>query len=127
MPEAATFDAKEQLLDELYRREAKREIETLVAKWEKILGIEINRVFLQRMKTRWGSCNPQRRNIRLNLELAKKPVECLEYIFVHEALHFFVPNHSAKFVSLLDQHMSNWRAIRQVLNDEPLAHSDWKY
>lgn len=127
VPEGATFDAKERLLDELYRRETRRVIEEFVSKWEKILGIEINHVFLQRMKTRWGSCNPQKRNIRLNLELAKKPVECLEYIFVHEALHFFVPNHGERFVSLLDQHMSNWRSIRQILNDEPLAHSDWKY
>lgn len=127
VPEAVTFEAKEQLLDELYRREARLALQPLAAKWEKNLGIEINHIYLQRMKTRWGSCNPQKGNIRLNLELAKKPLECLEYIFLHEALHFFVPNHGERFVALLDQHMSNWRTIRQVLNDEPLAHSDWKY
>lgn len=127
VPKAATFETKEQLLDELYRREARRALQPLAAKWEKILGIRINHAYLQRMKTRWGSCNPQKGNIRLNLELAKKPMECLEYIFLHEALHFFVPNHGECFVALLDQHMSNWRTIRQILNDEPLAHSDWKY
>jgi predicted metal-dependent hydrolase len=127
VPEAVTFEAKEQLLDELYRREARRALQPLVSKWQKILGIEFNHIYLQRMKTRWGSCNPPKGNIRLNLELAKKPPECMEYILLHEALHFFVPNHGERFVALLDQHMSNWRAIRQVLNDEPLAHSDWKY
>jgi predicted metal-dependent hydrolase len=127
VPEAVTFEAKEKLLDELYRREARRALQPLAAKWEKILDIKINHIYLQRMKTRWGSCNPQKANIRLNLELAKKPLECLEYIFLHEALHFFVPDHGERFVALLDQHMSNWRMTRQILNDEPLAHSDWKY
>lgn len=127
IPEGCTLDFKVELLDDLYRREARRVIERLTAKWEKILGIQINQVFLQRMKTRWGSCNPQLLNIRLNLELAKKPEECFEYIFLHEALHFFVPNHGEKFIQMLDQHMSNWRTIRQILNDQPLAHADWKY
>lgn len=127
VPETVTFEVKEQLLDELYRREARRALEPLAAKWEKILSIGINHIYLQRMKTRWGSCNPQNRNIRLNLELVKKPIECLEYILLHEALHFFEPNHGERFVALLDTHMTNWRTIRQILNDEPLAYSNWKY
>ncbi|WP_183942270.1 M48 family metallopeptidase [Sphingorhabdus rigui] len=126
-PEAFTLEAKQRLLDKLYRREARRAIEPIASKWEKILGIEINQIYWQRMKTRWGSCNPQSGNIRLNLELAKKPLECLEYILLHEALHFLVPNHGEHFLVLLDQHMSNWRTIRQILADEPLAHSHWKY
>lgn len=126
-PREITFEAKERLLDDLYRREARRALSPLVEKWEKRLGLEFNHIYLQRMKTRWGSCNPKKGNIRLNLELAKKPPECMEYILLHEALHFFVPNHGERFVHMLDGHMSNWRSIRQLLNDEPLAHSDWKY
>lgn len=116
-----------ELLDDMYRREIKSAVEVLRHKWQKILNVEAGQVYIQRMKTRWGSCNPSKGNIRINLELAKKPEICLEYIFLHEMCHLFEPTHNANFISLMDRHMSNWRVIRQQLNNEPLAHSDWKY
>lgn len=115
------------LLDDFYRKELRKAAEILQIKWQKIIGVEINQIFIQRMKTQWGSCNPTKRNIRLNLELAKKPEACVEYIFLHEAIHFLEPTHGARFVALMDRYMFNWRLIKQQLNDEPLSHMDWKY
>lgn len=116
-----------ELVDEFYRKELRKSAEALRIKWKKIVGVEINQIFIQRMKTQWGSCNPAKRNIRLNLELAKKPEPCLEYILLHEIIHFFEPTHGDNFVRLMDKHMFNWRLIRQQLNEEPLSHAEWKY
>jgi predicted metal-dependent hydrolase len=116
-----------ELVDEFYRKELRKAAEALRIKWQKIIDVEINQIFIQRMKTQWGSCNTAKRNIRLNLELAKKPEACLEYIFVHEIIHFFEPTHGKNFISLMDKHLFNWRLIRQQLNEEPLSHTEWKY
>lgn len=105
-------------------REAARE---LVPVWERRLGVQVEKVFVQRMKTRWGSCNPTRRTVRLNTELAKKPRECLEYILVHEMVHILEPTHSARFRELMDDHLPLWRQVRDELNRRPLAHEDWVY
>ena len=99
----------------------------LIAKWEPQLGVKAERVFVQRMKTRWGSCTPRRRSIRLNSELAKKPRECLEYVIVHELVHLLEPTHNQKFVSLMDKFMPQWRQHRDELNRIPLAHQEWEY
>ncbi len=112
---------KQALLDDFYRRELKDAVRPIIAKWEKQLDVNVDRFFVQRMKTKWGSSNPRLRSIRLNLDLAKKPVECLDYVILHEMLHFLVPDHSARFVDAMDQMMSNWRLIRQILNDAPLS------
>jgi len=99
----------------------------LIARWEPILGVRVERFFVQRMKTRWGSCNPVARTIRLNTDLAKKPRECLEYIVVHEMAHILEPTHTARFVALMDQFMPNWRFYRDQLNRLPVSHEDWGY
>ena len=79
------------------------------------------------MKTRWGSCNPQARHIRLNTELVKKPKELLEYVVVHEMAHLIAPNHSERFVALLDAHIPAWREAQAELNALPLTAEDWKH
>ncbi|MCA9621982.1 MAG: M48 family metallopeptidase, partial [Myxococcales bacterium] len=79
------------------------------------------------MKTKWGSCNPDSGNLRLNSELAKKPPECLEYILVHEMTHLLERTHNARFKSLLDGFLPHWRECRDELNRAPLAHEDWAY
>ncbi|WP_271618940.1 M48 metallopeptidase family protein, partial [Bradyrhizobium sp. CCBAU 51745] len=96
----------------------------LIGKWEKRLGVRLERAFVQKMKTKWGSSNPRLRHIRLNLELAKKPAQCLDYVVLHEMAHFIAPNHGQRFQELLDHHMPNWRNIRQMLNEAPLAYSE---
>jgi predicted metal-dependent hydrolase len=89
--------------------------------------VKVERFFVQRMKTKWGSCNHRVRTIRLNTELAKKPRECLEYIVVHEMTHLLEPTHNARFVALMDQFMPQWRFYRDQLNRLPVSHEDWAY
>jgi predicted metal-dependent hydrolase len=111
---------RQELIDEWYRRELRHAAAPLVHKWEIALELQVSRFFVQRMKTKWGSSNPALRTIRLNLELAKKAPECLDYVVLHEILHFIVPDHSMRFQTLLDEKMPGWRQVRQSLNDAPL-------
>jgi predicted metal-dependent hydrolase len=87
----------------------------------------VGRVFVQRMKTRWGSCNPATGSIRLNTDLARKPRECLEYILVHEMAHLIEPTHNARFVALMDVLLPAWQNLRKSLNDLPVRHEEWAY
>jgi predicted metal-dependent hydrolase len=127
VPQRATIEKRRQTLEGWYRAEMKAASAPLVAKWEKRLGIRVERAFIQKMKTKWGSSNPRLHHIRLNLELAKKPPNCLDYVVLHEILHFIVPDHRAPFAALLDHHLPQWRTIRQTLNEAPLTHADWAH
>lgn len=120
----ASPERRQELVDEWYRRELRQAAALLIHKWESALELQVSRFFVQRMKTKWGSSNPALRTIRLNLELAKKTPECVDYVVLHEILHFIVPDHSARFQALLDEKMPEWRHVRQKLNDEPLLYSD---
>ncbi|SBW13901.1 hypothetical protein BR10RB9215_C10717 [Brucella sp. 10RB9215] len=115
---------RQALLNDFYRRELKDAARPIIARWEKELNVRVDRFFVQRMKTKWGSSNPRLRTIRLNLDLAKKPAECLDYVILHEILHFLVPDHSTRFVNAMNEKMSNWRMLRQTLNEAPLAFGD---
>jgi len=97
----------------------------LIQKWEKKLGVSVNAYFLQRMKTKWGSCNAKARNIRLNTELVKKPKDLVEYVLVHELVHLIEPTHSERFVALLNEHYPTWREARAELNELPLGAECW--
>jgi predicted metal-dependent hydrolase len=114
------------VLENWYREVLKAAVEPLLAKWEPRVGVKVNRVYVQHMKTRWGGCNQQRRNIRLNTELAKKPLEYLEYIIVHELAHFREPTHNSRFTTLMDQLIPDWRFFRDELNRLPLRHEAWR-
>ena len=96
-------------------------IPPLIEKWERKLGVEVNRYFLQRMKTKWGGCNPKSRTIRLNTELVKKPKDLLDYIIVHEMAHLIEPTHNERFIAVLDKHYPTWREAREELNALPLS------
>lgn len=115
------------LVDEWYREQLKQAVPPLLARWQPRLGVRVERVFVQRMKTRWGSCNHKARTIRLNTELAKKPAACLEYIVVHELVHLLEPTHNARFVALMDRFMPRWQFHRQVLNRLPVRRETWSY
>jgi hypothetical protein len=119
--------AKRRAVEDWYRAEVKAAAPALIAKWEPLLGVNVARFFVQRMKTKWGSCAAETRSIRLNTDLAKKPPECLEYIVVHEMVHLVVRHHDAKFIGLMDRCLPSWGMLRQILNDAPLAHADWLY
>jgi hypothetical protein len=101
-------------------------VPALIQKWEAKLGVEVANYYLQRMKTKWGSCNHQAKHIRLNTELVKKPKDLLEYVIVHEMAHLLEPTHSDQFVSILDKHCPTWREARAELNELPLAAESWK-
>jgi hypothetical protein len=119
--------AKEDVIALWYREQIKAAVPSLTAKWEPMIGVSVKRVFVQRMKTKWGSCNPGARSIRLNTDLAKKPRECLEYIVVHEMVHVLEPTHNARFVALMDRLMPQWHAYRDQLNRLPVRHEKWTY
>jgi predicted metal-dependent hydrolase len=89
----------------------------LIPKWEATLGVKVNNVKVQTMKTKWGSCNTDNKNVLFNIELAKKPFECIEYVVVHELLHLIERTHSDYFRALLDKHMPNWRQYKGQLNE----------
>lgn len=115
------------VLEAWYRERLKEAVPALIAKWQPIMGVKATRFFVQRMKTRWGSCNPVARSIRINTDLAKKPPECLEYIVVHELVHLLEPTHNARFVTLMDGFMPKWKFYRDELNRLPVRHDDWVY
>lgn len=118
---------KQAIFEEWYRQQIRTALSPLIAKWEPLMGVKVERFFVQRMKTQWGSCNPSANTIRLNTELARKPRECLEYILVHEMTHLLEPTHNTRFVVLMDQFMPTWRFLRDQLNQLPLSHEDWGY
>lgn len=111
---------RKEIMEAWYRVQLREALPPLLAKWQNLLSVQPRRVHLQRMKTKWGSCNPALGSIRLNTELARKPAECLEYILVHELAHLIEPNHGGRFTSILDQALPQWREIRGVLNYLPL-------
>ena len=91
------------------------------------MGVKVERFFVQRMKTKWGSCSPVTASIRLNSDLARKPLPCLEYIIVHEMVHLLEPTHNTHFTNLMDRFLPNWRLQREALNRLPVRHENWEY
>lgn len=120
-------ERKEAILEEWYREQLKEAVPSLIAKWEPLMGVTVRKFFVQRMKTRWGSCNHRTGSIRLNTELAKKRPECLEYVVVHEMAHLLEPSHNRRFLSLMDQFMPKWQFSRSELNQMPVRHESWEY
>ena len=98
----------------------------VIRRWERKLSVELAGYFLQRMKTKWGSCNHRARNIRLNTELVRKPKDLLEYVVVHEMLHLIAPNHSEQFLALMNRYYPAWREARAELNELPLGAEAWR-
>ena len=115
------------ILDGWYRDQLRAAAMPLAAEWRKRVGVHVGALFVQRMKTRWGSCNRDARTIRLNTDLARKPRECLEYVLVHELAHLIEPTHGAPFVALMDRFMPHWQHRRNQLNALPIRHQDWTY
>ncbi len=118
---------REQVLRRWYRERLRELVPPLLAKWEAILGVRAATVGIKKMKTKWGACSVGARRIWLNLELAKKPVQCIEYLIVHELTHLIEGHHNDRFVSLMDRHLPQWRHHRKALNEAPLGHADWTY
>jgi predicted metal-dependent hydrolase len=118
---------REQVLREFYRSELKTNLERYLPYWHPRVGVDVREWRIKRMKTKWGSCNAAAHRIWLNLELAKKPPECLEYILVHELVHLLERTHNERFRSHMDRLMPDWRERRDLLNSAPLAFEKWSY
>ncbi|WP_397379486.1 M48 family metallopeptidase [Prosthecobacter sp.] len=101
-------------------------VPAIIKKWQRKLNVHVTSYFLQRMKTKWGSCNHRAGHIRLNTELVKKPKDLLEYVIVHEMAHLLEPTHSERFMAILDKHYSTWREARAELNELPLSAEAWR-
>ena len=101
-------------------------VPTLIKKWESKLEVKVAGYYLQRMKTKWGSCNHKAGHIRLNTELVKKPKDLLEYVIAHEMVHLLEPTHSDRFTAILGAHYPTWREARVELNELPLTAEVWK-
>lgn len=127
IPPGADEARRRSVIDEWYRQRLKEAVAPLIAKWEKAMGVQAGRIRVQKMKTRWGSCNPQTKSILINLELAKKPAECLEYIVVHELVHLLEPKHDSKFIEIMNRYLPKWKFLRDELNRLPVRHERWGY
>ena len=120
-------DQREQVVQRWYRSQLKALIPSLLDKWQLVLGVQVADWGIKKMKTKWGACTIDARRIWINLELAKKPVQCLEYIIVHELVHLIERHHNDRFQKLMDQFMPQWRLHREELNRGPLGYENWDY
>lgn len=123
----ASPEQREGVLLRWHREQLKALIVPMLEKWQPILGVEAAAWGVKRMKTKWGSCNAAARRIWFNLELAKKPVACVEYIVVHELVHLRERHHNERFAALIEAHLPQWRQSREALMRTPLGHVDWDY
>ena len=121
----SSLEKRQEVMDDWYRYLLHQSVPALIAKWEARLGVKVSGYYLQKMKTKWGGCNFQAGNIRLNTQLAKKPKDLLEYVLVHEMLHLIEPTHSERFFSLLLRHFPTWAEARAELNELPLTAENW--
>lgn len=115
--EHATQDQREAIIKDWYREKLREEAAPIISKWEKKIGVKLNDWGIKQMKTKWGSCSIDSKRIWLNLELAKKSLECLEYVILHEMVHFLERNHNERYKAHLDKYMPTWREVRQELNE----------
>lgn len=115
------------VLTEWYRQQLKARIPDLLTHWEPLVGRQVSDWGIKKMKTKWGSCNISQRRIWLNLELAKKPIECLEYVMVHELVHLLERHHSDRFKAYMDKYLPQWQRCRDILKREPLGNDNWVY
>jgi hypothetical protein len=120
-------DVRARVLDRWYRARLRQEAQTLIEKWQPIVGVRVSSWGIRKMRTRWGSCHESNGHILLNLELAKKNRECLEYIVVHELVHLLEREHNDRFRAFMDRFMPTWRLHRDKLNQAPLANEHWQY
>ncbi len=123
----ATITKCHEVMNQWYRQQIKLIIPAIIEKWEKKMGVTVHDWQVKQMKTKWGSCNIEAKRIWLNLELAKKPLHCLEYIIVHEMVHLLERHHNERFIAYMDKFLPNWRYLKTELNKLPVSHRKWTY
>jgi predicted metal-dependent hydrolase len=115
------------VLEDWYRSELKLIVQELITKWEKRMGVKSESFGIRKMKTKWGSCNTDTKSVLLNLELAKKPYQCIEYIVVHELVHLLERRHNDRFITLMNRFLPEWKQLKNDLNRLPISHFEWEY
>jgi predicted metal-dependent hydrolase len=120
-------EKKKEILEAWYRERLKETLAELIVKWEKKMKIKVSEFGVKKMRTKWGTCNREAKRVWFNFELVKKPINCIEYIVVHEMVHFKERNHNDKFVSLMNNYLSEWKYLKNELNQLPVSHANWKY
>ncbi len=123
----ASIAQRQSILNEWYRSELKKLIQPIIEKWQTIMQVQVNEWQVKQMKTKWGTCNIEKKRIWLNLELAKKPIHCLEYIIVHEMVHLLERHHNDRFLHYINTYLPNWKQLKTELNTLPVSHADWGY
>ncbi|MDD4592551.1 MAG: SprT family zinc-dependent metalloprotease [Parabacteroides sp.] len=118
---------RQHIMDEWYRAQLKMVLPVLIEKWEQTLNVKVHAFGIKKMKTKWGSCNCEAKRIWLNLELAKKPPECLEYVVVHEMVHLLERKHNEIFTAYMNEHLPKWRFYKEELNRLPVKPENWNY
>jgi predicted metal-dependent hydrolase len=116
-----SFEMKRNVVESFYRAELRKTLEELIPIWEARMEVTTAKWRIKSMKTKWGSCNPDTGNLLFNLELAKQPIECVEYVVAHELAHLLERTHNGIFQALLNQHLPNWRILRERLAETPIA------
>ena len=124
VPEGTTAETREMIFTEWYRQELKRVLDSVVARCEKKTGLHANEYRVKIMRTRWGTCNVEDRRIWINLQLVKKPIECLEYVVTHELVHLVEKNHTHRFQSLVEEYYPAWRDAKKLLSEMPLDYME---
>lgn len=127
VPSNSGKEKRKQVLDKFYRMRLKDTIPQMITKWEPVMNVEVKGFGIKSMKTRWGTCNIRTQHIWLNLDLAKKPIACLEFIVVHEMVHLLERNHTKRFYSLMDKFLPGWRTQKEILEKFPAGHREWEY
>lgn len=122
-----TVEKRHEIMTEWYRVQLKKQIPSIIEKWEAILKVKVLDWQVKQMKTKWGSCNIEKKRLWVNLELAKKPEHCLEYIIVHEMVHLLERHHNERFLYYMDTYLPSWRQLKTELNKLPVSHADWSY
>jgi len=123
----SSVEKRKAVMDKWYRYNLKETIPIMIDKWERILKVKVNEFGIKQMKTRWGTCNTKEKRIWINLELAKKPLHCLEYIVFHEMIHLIERKHNERFKNIMNEKMPNWKRYKNELNRFPVSHSTWSY
>lgn len=127
VPQNTTPETKRRVLEKWCRKEMKALVPAMLKHWEEKIGVKTTHLGIKIMKTKWGSCNIEEQRIWLNLELIKKPPQCMEYILVHELVHLKERHHNDRFRELMDFYLPSWKQLKNELNKLPVSHSEWSY
>jgi len=121
----STITQRRLIFERFYRNELEKIIPKLREKWPEKVGVRVDQIRIKKMKTKWGTCNQTEKRIWLNLELAKHPIHCIDYVFVHELVHFKERTHNDRFVALLSEAYPRWKQRKEELNNAILGYCEW--